>query len=142
MSYTYVYTTWTPDLGTGNDTVDDQHKQLIAILNTLFDAHRNGRGRKEVELTMDFLVKYTVMHFSEEEEMLQKNSFPQLVRHKRIHAGFKDTAHELLRELILEGPTDELITRVYMTMGRWVVDHIKGEDFKWPAHLRENGGII
>jgi hemerythrin len=131
MAHSYSYTTWTPDLATGNAHIDEQHRQWIDALNALFDAYRSGRCRKEVEETMDFLISYTDMHFGEEEAMLEGCGYPDLLRHQALHGNFKETAKEMRRELIKEGQTDEFITNLYVTMGRWVVGHIKGEDFIW-----------
>lgn len=136
MAHSYAYTSWTPDLATGNAHIDDQHKQWIDALNALFDAHRAGRGRREVEETMDFLIDYTAKHFGEEEAMLAGCAYPDLPRHQAVHVTFKETAKELRRELIKEGPTEEFITHLYVTMGRWVIGHIKGEDFIWARYTK------
>jgi hemerythrin len=134
---TYAYTTWSRDLETGHPLIDDQHQRLIAAVNALFDAHRNGKGRTEVERTMNFLVDYTFKHFSEEEKLQEKHKYPDYPRHKQIHAEFKETAARMADALHLNGPTDEYITHVYTTIGRWVINHIKSEDFKLVAHIRK-----
>jgi hemerythrin len=138
MTYTYVYITWTPDLTTGNDLIDEQHKKLIAALNNLFDAHRNGRGRKEVEDMMDFLVKYTIKHFDDEEALQRKYEYAEHTAHKKIHSDFKNVAIGLHQELMREGPTEEFITKVYVIIGHWVVNHIEHVDIEMAACLKRN----
>jgi hypothetical protein len=44
-------------------------------------------------------------------------------------------AINLSHTLEKEGVTDELINDTCVTMGRWVVNHIKKEDFKLAAHI-------
>ena len=132
----YTYTKWDPDLATGHDTIDNQHQQLIAAVNELFDAHRSGKGRKEVERTMDFLVAYTVKHFSEEQQLQEKAEYPHYPAHRKIHDEFRGVAENLAAKLRRDGPTDEFISDVCVTIGRWVINHIKSEDFIMAAHLK------
>ena len=133
----YTYTKWDPALATGHDIIDNQHQQLIAAVNALFDAHRNGKGRKEVEKTMDFLVAYTVKHFSDEQKLQEKFEYPHYPAHRQIHEGFKEVAQNLAATLRRDGPTDELISNVCVTIGRWIINHIKSEDFIMAAHIRK-----
>lgn len=133
----YQYTTWTPDLETGNSIIDAQHQQLIAAVNNLFATRqKSGKGRKEVEQTMDFLVEYTVRHFSDEEALQQKYGYPEYSAHKQLHAEFKKKARELAGELYKFGPLEDLVNNVCVVIGRWVVNHIKAEDFKLVEYIR------
>ena len=132
----YTYTKWDPALATGHDIIDNQHKQLITAVNELFEAHRSGKGRKEVERTMDFLVAYTIKHFSDEEKLQIKSEYPHHLAHKQLHDGFKGEAEELAAALRRNGPTEEFISHVCVTIGRWVINHIKSEDFTMAAHVR------
>ena len=132
----YQYTTWSPDLETGHAAIDNQHKQWIAAVNALFEAHKSGKGRKEVEQTMAFLVDYTIKHFSDEEKLQQRYGYPEYPAHKQTHAEFKETARGMAGTLYRDASTEEAISDVCLTMGRWVVNHIKAEDFKMTAYIR------
>jgi len=131
-----AYTEWNPEWATGNELIDSQHQQLIAAVNSLFDAQRGGKGRQEVERTMDFLVEYTIKHFNDEENLQEKSEYPHRAEHKQIHADFKEVAQNLAYKLHRDGPTDELVGHVCVTIGRWIINHIKNEDFKVAAHVR------
>ena len=132
---TYTYTKWDPNLATGHDIIDNQHKQLITAVNELFEAHRSGKGPKAVERTMDFLVAYTIKHFSDEEKIQVKAEYPHYPVHKQIHDEFKGVAQDLAATLRRDGPTDEFISNVCVTIGRWVINHIKSEDFIMASHV-------
>ena len=131
-----AYTEWNPEWATGHELIDDQHKQLIAAVNSLFDAQKSGKGRNEVERTMNFLVEYTTKHFNEEQKLQEESEYPLYPEHKQIHNDFKNTANELFNTLHRDGPSDELISHICVTMGRWVINHIKSEDFKLVAHIK------
>jgi len=128
--------TWSADLETGHAAIDNQHRQLIGAANALSDAHRNGKGLQEVERTMEFLVTYTVKHFVDEEKLQQTYNYPEYPAHKRLHDAFQSEIQELAEKLFQDGPTDEFIAKVYVTVGEWLFSHIKGEDFKMIAYIQ------
>jgi hemerythrin len=118
---------WTPDLVTGNDAVDDQHRQLINALNRLVDASRFGKGHAEVKKTLNFLVKYTAKHFADEEALQREHEYPEYENHKRIHTEFTNVVMNMThayRRL----PSDALIANIITAIGQWVTNHIKSED--------------
>ena len=46
---------WDPSMTTGVESLDVQHRQLIAWLNDLLSAMSLGRGRTEIEVLLDQL---------------------------------------------------------------------------------------
>ena len=130
---------WSPDLETGNAVIDNQHKQLIAALNALYDAYLNGKEHQEVARTMDFLVGYTIKHFADEEALQAKHKYPDYFAHKQAHGHFRDVAQELAKQLAQDGPTDEFINQVYATVGEWLLRHIRAEDFKMATYVQGKG---
>lgn len=50
----------TPDLTVGDSKIDEQHKQLFKAADDLAEAIFAGRGKEELEKTIDFLSEYTV----------------------------------------------------------------------------------
>ena len=129
---------WNQDLETGNHQIDEQHKQLVAALNTLHDAARSGKGFTELARALEFLGAYTAKHFADEEKLQRQSGYPDYLRHKRYHDEFRQVARELSSRLVKEGPTDELLTTVYTTIGDWLVHHIKGDDFKMAAFVQSH----
>jgi hemerythrin len=139
---TYRHTTWTSDLETGNVIIDKQHQQLIAALNALFDAYKNGKGQHEVERTMEFLAGYAIKHLADEEALQQKYNYPEYPAHKQIHIDFKKVVQGLVTRLSQDGPTDEFISEVYVTIAEWLVNHIKGDDFRMAAYIQSKGASL
>jgi len=133
----YVRFAWDRTLETGIPIIDNQHKRWIAAVNALFETHQRGKGIKEIERTMAFLVEYTLKHFDDEEEIQEKYGYPNHLEHKHIHNKFKGEAQHLAAVLHRDGPTDELITHTCVTIGRWVINHIKRVDSKMAAYIRD-----
>ena len=130
---------WDAGLETGHDKIDNQHKQLISTLNSIIDASREGKGKDEIFKTLEFLTGYTVMHFKTEEDLQVRYDYSDYQVHKRYHDEFKVTVGELTQRLIQEGPTEELIGTVTTTIGEWLLNHIKGDDFRMAAFVKSKG---
>ena len=129
---------WNSTFETGNDTIDNQHKQLFAALSTLFEAYRSGKEKQGMKKTMDFIVAYTLRHFEDEEKLQKEHGYPEYLRHKELHEEFKGVVQELVIKLSQSGPTEELLLEFYTVLHEWLVNHIKVEDLKIAQHIHRN----
>ncbi len=132
---TYQVTT---DLLTGNLTIDNEHRQLFEAINALLDACARGQGRDKLTQTMNFLESYIAQHFRHEEQLQAQTKYPDAIRHKRLHEGYKQVVSEICQELKRTGPTVELVGKVNTNVGGWLVTHIKREDAKVAAHIKNS----
>ncbi|SDG53974.1 hemerythrin [Thermoanaerobacter thermohydrosulfuricus] len=96
---------WTESLSVGNDYIDEQHKEWIRRINDLLEAYNQKRGKEKVEEAMEFVKKYTVTHFSAEQELMKKYKYPEYEIHKQIHDNFIKEVNELDEKIKKEGPT-------------------------------------
>jgi hemerythrin len=127
---------WDSSLETGHEKIDNQHKQLVAALNSIIEASQQGKGSEAIFKTLDFLTGYTIMHFSTEEKLQVQYDYPDYLIHKRYHDEFKGTVGELTGRLKAEGPTEEVVGLVTTTIGNWLLNHIKGDDFRMAAFVK------
>lgn len=127
---------WDASLETGYAKVDNQHKQLVAAVNNLMAASKEGKGDRAVMDTLDFLTGYTVKHFADEERLQTDYEYPDYLNHKRIHDEFKITVGKLIERVVAEGPTEEIIDIVSDAVGSWLLNHIKGDDFRMAAYVK------
>jgi hemerythrin len=130
---------WDSSLETGHEKIDNQHKQLIAALNNLIEASSTGKGDQEIFKTLDFLTGYTIKHFADEEKIQVEYDYPDYLVHKRYHDEFKVTVGEMTREIQKQGPTETLIGEVTGAIGAWLLNHIKGDDFRMAAYVKGKG---
>jgi len=66
--------------------MNDQHHKLIDMMNQLYQRAHDSASKAELEQLIAQLAQYTVRHFREEEQMMEALRFPELPRHKLIHA--------------------------------------------------------
>ncbi|GHS93560.1 hypothetical protein FACS1894107_12020 [Planctomycetales bacterium] len=128
---------WTADLETGNELIDSQHKQLIQAINDLLRACAGGEGRAVIADTMDFLESYTAKHFGEEEDLQRQFAYPDVPQHRILHSGFKQVVAKIGHELQTEGATVEMVMRINRDVAGWLINHIKKEDTKVAAHIKQ-----
>jgi len=132
---------WDSSLETGYEKIDNQHKQLFAIVNSLMEASSSGKGDAALLRTLDFLADYTIKHFADEEQLQIDYEYPDYLNHKQLHDEFKVKVGELKKQVSMEGPTKELIGIVCSTAGSWLLNHIKGDDFRMAAFVKAADAI-
>jgi hemerythrin len=65
--------------------------------------------------------------------------YPDYLVHKRYHDEFKVTVGEMTKQIQKEGPTETLIGQVTAAIGAWLLNHIKGDDFRMAAYVKGKG---
>ena len=66
----------------GVPSLDEQHKNLISLVNKLNDAMKSGRGKDVLGDILAKLVNYTKTHFAAEEQLMRMHSYPDLASHQ------------------------------------------------------------
>lgn len=127
---------WDKSLITGNSEIDRQHKSLIDAINGLLGACSQGKGRDEVDKTLKFLQDYVVKHFRDEEKLQLKSNYPDYKAHKEKHEAFKKTVNDIVEEYNKSGASIQLVAKVNSSIAGWLITHIKSEDKKVAAHIR------
>jgi hemerythrin len=130
--------TWSQDLETGNEAVDEQHQMLFAYVNDVIDICEDEDEIEKIRETLAFLVHYTVQHFQDEEALQLACGYPDYEEHKRLHEEFKQTALELTQRFTASGSSAELRDDVKNIVVCWLIDHIRGEDKKIGRHIRDS----
>lgn len=129
---------FTQDLETGNAVIDGEHRQLIEAINNLLAACGEGKGRSEVEATIEFLYTYTEKHFAHEEQLQVQYRYPDYANHKRYHQEYKKIVAGMRDDLRKQGPTVVLVGKVNTAIAGWLINHIKQEDKKVAAHIKNS----
>lgn len=124
-------------LYTGNELIDNEHKELIARVNKLVESCEKGTEKMTAVKTLDFLMDYTDFHFTDEEKLQQEVGYDKLDQHKAQREAFKKSVDELRQMLEEEeGPTDAFVDAVNKNISQWLVDHIQGWDKAVAEYIR------
>lgn len=85
-----VFVKWEERYAVGIHLIDEQHKQLIELTNSLYLACRQGESvaKEHFGDVLRSAVDYVAFHFSTEEQIMERISYPDFVKHKREHETF------------------------------------------------------
>jgi len=134
---------WSDSLSVNHPTIDSQHRELVRRIAALIDAINKGNITNEDMVEMlGFIADYTDEHFSTEEKMMVLAEYPGYEEHKAQHLWFMNEVNELIKEYIINGVSDKLLTDIQRVLIDWLVGHITGTDKKLGAYLMQKGIIV
>ena len=121
--------TWTSDeLGLNIDEMDQEHQVLIKKMNHLYNCVEEKKDLKEIEDSINDLATFTIKHFSNEEEYMQKIGFDGLVTHKIIHKQLLDQFQQHVDNF---KKTHSVEQNFFNFLKVWLTSHIRGIDMKY-----------
>jgi hemerythrin len=121
-----AYMDWKDEFSVGIAEMDSQHKRWIEIINELHDAMRSGQTEKVLSSVFKKMTDYIVVHFKAEETLLDKNKFPGLDKHRKIHEKYALEIHGFVDQFA-KGKILMSI-EVMDSLKNWLINHIKVND--------------
>ncbi|MCL2410224.1 MAG: bacteriohemerythrin [Treponema sp.] len=128
--------TWTNTFACGIKLIDDQHKELVNLVNGMFN-HITGDPEEEREYFNKIIgeaVKYVKVHFATEERIMRHTRFAGYAEHKREHDNFVLTVVENVR--IFNAGGQLTLTIFTKFLKNWVLSHIAVADKQYFTYLR------
>jgi len=129
--------TWSGELITGNDKIDEQHKKIITVANVFIEACLKKECNQLLSEMLSFLIDYTVEHFDYEEKLMIEYNFSEYENHKNFHEEFKITVNKLKTDFDSKSESYELSKNLSDIIVKWLIKHIKHEDLKIAKHIRK-----
>lgn len=129
---------WSERWSVGVDTIDAQHRELFAAINSLL--REEGRpAPRDLADVLHYLEDYVTNHFGLEEIYMRRFSYPGFPSHKGEHVAFINDFYDMRDEYDGNGATTELADKMGRYMGDWLVNHIGNVDKALGAFLRDKG---
>lgn len=132
-----MFLTWHDELLTGNEEIDEQHRELFRKFDSLAQACKAKQGKDEIGRLLWYLKRYVRKHFSCEEKLQQSLGFPAYDTHKAQHDAFFNDVRYLEEQYAMEGGSTVLIVKAVQMMGDWFRKHIHEMDMEMAAFVRE-----
>jgi hemerythrin len=137
MSNNEVFFKWSDDYSVNIKTIDDQHRELVNILNRLFVAVSRREGDKVIAGILDALVSYTQTHFALEERLMRQAKYKDIEAHMEEHRKLLDQLDQLCKKHLLE--EKPIYFEMLSFLKTWLKEHIQGVDTKYSAALQQAG---
>jgi hemerythrin len=137
MSIEEVFFKWSPEYSVNIKTIDDQHRELVNILNRLFLAVSKREGDKAIAGILDALMTYTQTHFALEERLMHQANYKDIVPHMAEHKKLIGQLDTLCKKHLVEEKA--IYFEMLSFLKTWLKEHIKGVDTKYSAALIQSG---
>ena len=126
---------WSDDFLVGNEKIDAQHKELVSMTNEFYGGCQMGGLMAKVFFmkTIQGALHYVKTHFSTEEDILQKVSYPDFHIHKQQHENF--VAAVTMQVQIFEQEDNPDPAGFVKYLMNWVLQHIAESDKKYMPYI-------
>ncbi len=120
---------WDDNFCTGIDSIDEQHRRLVAIINSLATQFAFSPMSVDLSSVFDELLQYTHYHFDEEEGIWKKYLSNENIEvlHSDNHKHFVENLKALI-EAQKGKPIEEVAENTLDFLVHWLVEHILESD--------------
>ena len=125
---------WDARFSVGIKEIDDQHKKLFSIINTVFDGIAEANDTEMLKRAFDRILEYTRFHFETEEGYFDKYRYPDAEEHKAQHRALLEQTLELKSQYTEGAPGVTLELIDFLT--RWLQQHILLHDKHYAPFLQ------
>lgn len=131
---------WNSKFSVGYKVFDEQHIQLIEILNKVESLIKDKTIHNDLlydrlNLLFNELVDYTVYHFETEEKVFDQKNYALADEHKEQHDIFVEKVKEKLSGFRLGQDERKVALEIYNMLLDWLMNHIVGTDQKYMGKL-------
>lgn len=130
---------WKRSFSTDLVSVDDEHRALINLLNSLSNTMREASTNLDVAIALDHLARETHSHFQHEEQVMANIGYDRLAIHRSCHADLLaefGRRRDSLVQQFRQGEFEALIA--YLKV--WLLQHLVSEDTRLHRFLNRSGG--
>ncbi|MFA5479498.1 MAG: bacteriohemerythrin [Candidatus Muiribacteriota bacterium] len=128
---------WKNDYSVKVNAMDNQHKQLFAIMDKLHEYMKVGKGSEMLESILTELSTYTQRHFGDEEKLMAQHGYPGIEDQKRAHKQFIDKISEYRNDIKAKKLVSAVQTMDFLK--KWLLNHIMVIDAKYADFFNQKG---
>lgn len=131
------YLTWKDSYSVGIESIDNDHKKLLHLINNLQTAVDYKTDKLFERQTMDEVIDYTKYHFNREEGLVEQNDYPNFVPHKAKHEKMIEKVNEYAQAY--EEDESAAIESLLAYLKSWLINHICATDQEYSEFLISKG---
>jgi len=127
MPYPPLYFIWHTELETGIPILDEQHRGIIATLNSLHYFIQQGHGLDALQPTISIMKQYIGFHLKTEEMILAEHQFTEIDAHREMQLTVLHQFNQTARQATQYRDSELLLTFIR----DWWLQHIKEEHLQY-----------
>ena len=125
---------WQDRFSLGITSVDHEHREMVELINNLYDQLGEGAGHEEI---LDFLSEIYVRissHFALEERVMREKNYKHFAEHKQDHEALLDEILEI-SDAFEEGAYGEVEDELAKRLEKWFLIHFQTHDARLHKEL-------
>ncbi|MDR0310084.1 MAG: bacteriohemerythrin [Acidobacteriota bacterium] len=127
-----VYVVWKPEYNLGVPIIDDQHRGIVTIINSLYYGMQHNYLDEMLASIVDMLNSYTHIHFRVEEDIFARTDYPKINYHKELHAQLVSKQFSIGKRSLMDKDPSALME----FLKKWWIHHICEEDRQFREYVR------
>jgi hemerythrin len=131
------FITWNDSLSVGVKQFDDEHKELISLVNRLNQALQIGGKQKAMEDILGSLARYTEIHFRHEEYYMKLYDYPAMPAHRKEHDDLTSQVIDFSERLKTGKASFSIELLIFLR--DWLTKHILGSDMAYREFFISKG---
>jgi hemerythrin-like metal-binding domain len=128
---------WDDKYSVGISIIDNEHKQLIGIMNKAIALEQNSNNPKEIAAVLNEMNKYVQTHFATEEAYMAKFNYSDYENHRKEHQAFSIETMAFFDKIT--DSNRQLTCEILEHLKSWLVNHVLGTDTKYISCFKEHG---
>ncbi len=128
---TTVFVVWNDSRATGIPLIDEQHRGIMATMNSLFHFMRKNDGVKGIIPLVTTLEHHINLHFMAEENLLRATQYERVEEHTKYQTEISKKMKILSAQLRHSGNAGDLLD----FLKTWWKEHIEVHDRAYAPHV-------
>jgi hemerythrin len=126
-----VFIAWKSEYDLGISIIDEQHRGIVTIINSLFYSMQNKHEVDILTPVYGMINEYTLIHFKIEENFMKKYAYPEFIKHNEFHNELIDKLNKVGKKSLHQHDPKEF----FDFLKGWWINHICNEDRAFLEYL-------
>lgn len=126
---------WRSDWESGNDELDEQHRELLGMGNTLVHMFFSGKETESIKHQLEKFVEYLDKHFNLEEQILVNMGYPDYADHYKAHNKLVEKAFQLKQNF--ENGSIKPSEVFSFLLDEVIIGHLENEDKRFFVYTQK-----
>lgn len=128
---------WKDEFSIGIASVDQEHRELINLINDLHGKMSRGTDQDQVVSALGEIFAQISAHFALEEKIMRDTEYDGYPSHKSDHEALLDELRDIMDRVEDDGTFDE--KRLSRELDVWFTEHFRTQDARFHRHVHAAG---
>lgn len=128
-----AYLEWNPEYSVGSKAIDDEHREMIELINSLHDELGDAADRESIDGFLGDIHAGISMHFALEERLMREAQYAEYEAHKQDHEELLDEIRDIMDSF--SGDRERVFETLEKRLSDWFGKHFATFDARLHGKL-------